>query len=106
MDDIKPENPSNIGLVKPGGAPKPDPELAELPPEVFVERYVKTAFKGTDPHGVKRIEHMWVLITKVTDKETIHGLIENDPVLDGVPAYGTAVDVRLDAISQVMPEFK
>jgi hypothetical protein len=42
----------------------------------------------------------------VEDEETVHGLIENDPVLDGVPRYGAAVDVRLDKINKVTPEFK
>lgn len=104
-EDIKPEHPANVRLGDPDVL-KPNAELAECPAEMFVERFVQTGFKGTDPHGVERTEYMWVLVTRVEDEETVHGLVENDPVLDGVPAYGAAVDVRLDAISKVMPEFK
>jgi hypothetical protein len=106
MNEIKPEHPANVGLRQGNDRPTPDAELAEIPAEMFVERYVQTGFKGTDPHGVERIEHMWVLVTRVEDEETVHGLIENDPVLDGVPRYGAAVDVRLDKINKVTPEFK
>jgi len=105
-EDLKAENPANVGFTTREHASKPDAQFATMDPEVFVERYVQTGYEGEDPHGVTRLENLWVLVTRVEDSETVHGLIENDPVLKGVPVYGTAVDVKLTAINKVMPEFK
>jgi len=104
--DIRPENPANVGFTFRDHAATPDAALAAMDPECFVARYIQTGYEGKDPHGVTRLENIWVLVTRVVDKVTVHGLIENDPVLEGVPVYGTPVDVKLTAINKVMPEFK
>jgi uncharacterized protein YegJ (DUF2314 family) len=106
VDDFKPEDPANVRFLHAHHAPTPDRTLGARPAKDFVGRYIKSPFEGTDPHGVLRTEHMWVLVTRVVNETTLHGSVENDPVFEGVPGYGTPVDVCLDAISQVMPEFK
>jgi len=104
-EEFKPENPANIGFACREHASQPDARFATMKPELFVERYIQTGYEGKDPHGVTRLENLWVLVTRVEDSETLHGLIENDAVLEGVPNYGTPVDVKLTAINKVMPEF-
>lgn len=105
-EEFKPEDPANVGFVHADCAPKPDSKLIALPAKDFVGNYIKTAFPGVDPHGVKRIEHMWVMIKSVVDDETVRGVVENDAALEGAPAYGTEVDVKISSISQMMPEEK
>lgn len=102
-NDFKPEDPANVNLV---ATKKPDPEIAKHKAEEFVERFVQVGFPGKDPHGKQRLEYTWVLVTRVIDSETVHGLVENDTVLDGVPDYGSDVDVPLAQIIKVLPEFK
>lgn len=106
MNEIKPEDPRNVGFVHKDCAPTAQAKYSNLSPDLFVGKFIKTAFEGVDPHGVKRNEHIWVLVTKTNDDGSLHGTIENDAVLQGVPGYGTPVDVERNNISQVLPEIQ
>lgn len=93
---------TNVGLVCDRHEPKPNPKFKEVPPVVFIGRFVKKAFKGKDPRGQERVEHMWVAIRKVDNGELV-GTLDNDPICEMEIDYGDTVRVRLEEVEAVEP---
>src|SRR5262249_37733727 len=76
---MNPEPASNIGLVCPLHAPKPNPILAAMDPQAFLGQYVKIAFPCLACTPVQ-YEHMWIYVTRVLKDGTLLGTLDNDPV--------------------------
>lgn len=96
------ENPNNIGFVCDAHASKPDPELAKLPSEFFLKKHVKLGFKGKDPKGIERIEHMWVRVDYIDNDGDLVGILDNDPILEMEYVCGCLVAFKKDEIEAVM----
>lgn len=94
----------NIGFVHPCCASKPRPELTQGKPlEGFIGKFVKTAFRGKDPTGNTRTEHMWVEVKSVRDGKLV-GSLDNDPLLSYDPPLvdGTEVTVSPEHVEELL----
>jgi hypothetical protein len=89
---MTPEPASNIGLVCPLHAPKPNPILAAMDPRAFLGQYVKIAFPCLSCTPVQ-YEHMWVHVTRVLKGGTLLGTLANDPVHQVGARYDSTVIV-------------
>lgn len=73
---------SNIGVVCPVHAPKPNPAYFTLPLESFIGEHVKLGFDTGLIDGPDK-EHMWVKVTGLYDgdegPEELVGVLNNDP---------------------------
>lgn len=92
---------SNIGMVCADHSPKPNAELAKKPPEFFVGKYVKKAFKGINQLFDKEtFEHMWVKVLEVKDGKLL-GVLDSDPMLHMAIECGSPVTVELAEIEEL-----
>lgn len=73
-------------------ASKPDPILAMMPAESFVGHHIKKRFTQENQSGS---EHMWVKITRVIDKNTLEGWLDNYPTRIASVQYKDTVQVKL-----------
>ncbi len=88
----------NIGFVCKDHQPKPG-KYSSHDPKTFLGKYVKLGFPARNS-GV--VEHMWVKVEEVTDKELI-GTLDNDPIKDVGYLHGDALAFELHEIEDVMP---
>jgi len=94
------ESIANIGLVCPDHAPKSG-KFTGVNPSTLVGKFVKKAFEGRDPRTQEtRIEHMWVKIGRV-EGETLHGVLDNDPVLEMDVKDGDPVSLTISEVEAV-----
>jgi hypothetical protein len=93
----------NIGLVCPTHASKPG-AFTGKDPKTFVGKYVKLGFPATDPRTkLPSTEHMWVKVEGLHE-EGLHGVVNNDPVLDCEYSDGSGVAFGVDEIEAVYEE--
>lgn len=90
----------NVGIVCPEHAPKPNAKYADLEPEDLLGYFAKLGFKGKDPAGRERIEHMWVLVTEVRGRELV-GELDNVPILEMEYECGDIVGFEIGEIEDV-----
>jgi hypothetical protein len=91
----------NVRFVH-GTCLSPDPELARRPPDSFIGKHVKRSFRADDPEVP--CEHMWVLVQEVVDGR-LAGILENQPFFCPDLRCGDPVEVSMDEIERVSPEF-
>lgn len=94
------QNHHNVGIVCPEHSPKPNEKYAKEAPESFIGKFVKLGFKGKDPTGAERTEHMWVEVTAVRDRELV-GEVNNVPILEMEYECGDLIGFELDEIEDV-----
>jgi uncharacterized protein DUF2314 len=92
------EDPRNIGAVCDRHAPKAG-RYKDADPKTFIGKYVKLGF----PSKSGRIEHMWVRVESIEGAE-LHGVLDNDPVLDVGFVCGDGVGFTVDEIEAVNGE--
>lgn len=97
------EHPSNIALVCPNCAKKPNPKFKEMPLDFFRKKYCKLAFPCPDG----RNEYMWVHVVRCAKNgksKTGHELLG---VLDNTPIFaefnrGDQFEFNRDEIIEVL----
>ena len=88
----------NLFLTEQKDASKPDPELAQMPPESFIGKWVyKTFLTG---QALVSTEHMWVKLERVQNGKLV-GTLANDPVCCEGIHFGMEVVVEMNEIEKV-----
>ena len=82
----------------PNHAPRPDPRFRWVPPQWFVDRHVKLAFRCLDTGAV---EPCWVSVYGYDPDQTMLGLLDNDPVHNVGIVCGDPVLFTPDEIEQL-----
>ncbi len=95
------ESLGNIRRVCSEHASKPEPFWSTMPPEFFVGKYVKVAFKS-DHLDFAELEHMWVEVMSVSGDKLV-GKLDNDPITCNLNC-GDTVEVTLAQIESVIAD--
>lgn len=93
------ENPTNIVVTRTGHASRPDPDLAKLPLNSFIGKFVKKAF-DVKIDGIPTREHMWVRVTDTANGNLI-GILNNDPICETTLRIDDEVTVAPGEIEDV-----
>jgi uncharacterized protein YegJ (DUF2314 family) len=92
------ESADNIYITCTRHGSKPDPELAQMPPESFIGKWVyKTFLTGND---LVPTEHMWVKVETVENGRLV-GTLANDPACCSHLYLGMRVEVEMQEIEKV-----
>jgi uncharacterized protein YegJ (DUF2314 family) len=97
------EDPNNILHLCPEHSSRPQDKFLTWDPDRFVGNYIKMVFSEIESG---RKEHLWVLINHVKDKDTLLGIVNNDPVLKLEVKNGDTVEVPIKAIELFFDGFQ
>lgn len=90
------ENPNNIRMICADCAEKESKTFTKE--QICISSHVKKRFKSTQIiDGEELYERMWVTVEDVTH-DSIIGVIDNDPILQGIPQCGTRVHVKFTEV--------
>lgn len=91
---------SNIGMVCPEHAPRPNKELIKgKSPEDFISKFVKKAF--TVPGEETLVEHMWIWVQEVVDGK-LAGRLDNTPIYNCGVKYKDRIVLGMEEIEDVL----
>jgi uncharacterized protein YegJ (DUF2314 family) len=74
---------------------RPQTKYLTWDPSRFVGNFIKMCFQEI---GTGKKEHLWVRINSIKDKETLYGIVDNDPVLNLEVKDGDPVEVPIKEI--------
>jgi uncharacterized protein YegJ (DUF2314 family) len=89
------ESQKNIFYTCAKHSSKPQDKYLTWDPSRFIGNYVKMCFQEI---GTGKKEHLWVRINSIKDKDTLYGIVDNDPVLKLEVQNGTPVEVPIKKI--------
>jgi uncharacterized protein YegJ (DUF2314 family) len=89
------ESPNNIYYTCGKHSSKPQDKYLTWDPNRFIGNHVKMCFLEI---GTGKKEHLWIQINSIKDKDTLFGIVDNDPVLNLKVKIGDPVEVPLKDI--------
>lgn len=96
------ESIGNIRMVCPEHSPLAG-RYADLDPQTLVGHFVKKAFNIDDPKQLKReLEHMWILVKRVTKDGKLEGELDNDPLYVSYVKCGDIVQLTTAEVEEVL----